>query len=238
MTGVINDFFDRSNVSPVLNGLADGSYGIIIDAVDEGRSKTNPDGFTAFLDDLVNRCRGSQSAAFVILGRTVVLEECWLYLSDKGIDTALAAIDPFSAESAKQYIDAFSGGLDSQYRSEYKDVRDKLIDLLAASFADSDRPDRSEFLRFLGYPPVLDSIVTLLREKPNYYGLANVLESTEDAIEATLIYRISTYILRREREDKVLTNVVRDRAVLHGLPEGEREKIRETVLGLRNSARV
>ena len=230
LTGVINDFFDRSNVTPVLNGLVDGSFGIIIDAVDEGRSKTNPDGFNAFLDDLINRCRGSETAVFVMLGRTVTLEECWFYLVDKGVNTALAALAPFSLKSATKYIDTFSGGLDTPHRSEYIAVRDQLLDLLKASFTNphqrTDGTDRGEFLRFLGYPPVLDSIVTLLKEKPNYHALSQL---TEGSVEAELVYKIATYILHRERDDKILPNVVDDRALLKGLPEDKQREIRETI---------
>ena len=231
LTGVVNDFFARHDVSRVLEGLANGSYGIIVDAVDEGRSKTSPDGFNAFLDDLVNRCRGSSSPTFVMLGRTVILEECWYYLDNNGIETALATIEPFSVESAKQYINTFSGGLNTQYPTQYESARDKLVDLLKGSFSDqldSNRPE-AEFLRFLGYPPVLDSIVTLLKKSTNYHATIQDIEQTGDSIEASLIYRISTYILRREKDDKILPNVIRDRRLLKGIPETEASKIEKAI---------
>ena len=53
-------------VGAVLEGLRKGTHGIIIDGIDEGRSKTTKQGFDAFLDDLIERSEGSTSTAIVV----------------------------------------------------------------------------------------------------------------------------------------------------------------------------
>src|SRR5262245_41954489 len=51
LTGILTTAYPIEKVGPVLEGLHSGTHGIIIDGVDEGRSKTTEQGFEAFLDD-------------------------------------------------------------------------------------------------------------------------------------------------------------------------------------------
>lgn len=209
LTGLLTESFPIADVSSVLQGLSDGSFGIIVDGIDEGRSKTTEKAFEAFLDNLAALCRSSQRPVFIVLGRTVIMDDCWTYLSDSAVNTALVTIDPFSVEAAKRYIDVFSLGLESTHATEYCEVRDNIIEKLGAAFSTNNKKGNATFLAFMGYPPVLDSIVTLLQEEKNYYKLTQALEDTEDRdMEASLLLRIATYILERERSEKVIPNVV------------------------------
>ena len=209
LTGLITESFEISKVSSVLHGLRNGTYGIIIDGIDEGRSKTTEEAFRSFLANLTSLCGSCQSPVFVILGRTAILEDCWMYLTEAGIDTALVTIEPFSVNSAKLYIDSFSQGSDSNHSIEYREARDTIIDKLGAVFAAHSDNRNPEFLAFLGYPPVLDSIVTLLKDERNYHGLVQSLDgSGSQDIEVTLLFNIATYILDRERKEKVIPNIV------------------------------
>ena len=132
-----------------------------------------------------------------------------MYLTEAGIDAALVTIEPFSVKSAKLYIDAFSQGSDSSHAVEYTEVRDTIIDKLGAVFSVHSDDHNPEFLAFLGYPPVLDSIVTLLKGERNYHGLIQSLDgSGGQDIEVTLLFNIATYILDRERKEKVIPNIV------------------------------
>lgn len=153
LTGLITESFPIADVSSVLQGLNDGTFGIIIDGIDEGRTKTTEEAFEAFLDNLVNLCRQSDCPVFVILGRTVILDDCWMYLTDAKVDTALVTIEPFSVDAAKQYIDAFAQAEKSNYADEYRNTRDKIIDKLGAAFTTNNATDSSEFFSFMGYPP-------------------------------------------------------------------------------------
>ena len=209
LTGLITESFEISAVSSVLHGLRSGTFGIIIDGIDEGRSKTTEEAFTSFLANLASLCGSCEIPVFVILGRTAILEDCWMYLTDAGVETALVTIEPFSAKSAKLYIDTFSQGSKSNYAIEYSDARDTIINKLGAAFSADGENQNPEFLAFLGYPPVLDSIVTLLKDERNYHGLTQTLQGIGNQdIEVSLLFNIATYILDRERSEKVIPNIV------------------------------
>ena len=108
LTGLIHNTYQTSELSDVFLGISNGTYGIIIDAIDEGRSKTTEKGFHAFLDDISRLCKGTPNTSFVLLGRPRILEDCWLYLTENGISTGLVAISPFELAEAANYIDAFT----------------------------------------------------------------------------------------------------------------------------------
>ena len=210
LTGLLTSAFDFRDISSVFEGLSSGNYGVIIDGIDEGRSKTTEKAFEAFLDDLVKLCQISKETTFIMLGRTQVLEDCWAYLSDKQIPTALITISPFNMESAKQYIDIFTDGITSGYSAQYIKARDTILDKLGRAFTGTLDDKSEEFLSFIGYPPVLDAVVTLLKEEKNYYKLLEDLGDTEGAnIEISLLHRIAEYILNRERNLKVIPNIIK-----------------------------
>jgi hypothetical protein len=202
---------------------------VIIDGVDEGRSKTTEKAFEAFLDDIVLLCKQATNATFVLLGRTQILEDCWLYLTDKGTPTGLISILPFSLDRAREYIDAFTGGMNLGHKAEYTKARDTILNLLAAAFGDKTTHGSESFLSFIGYPPVLDAIVTLLQEERNYHRILTALQQGLDKInvEINLLYRIVSYILRREKEQKVLPNILEP--LIAEIPEQNKAAMRAGV---------
>lgn len=102
-----------------------------------------------------------------------------------------------------------SSGLKSSHSDEYREVRDMILERLSSAFKGSASEKDQSFLSFIGYPPVLDSIVTLLREEPNYHKLKGQLSGTDvNDVEVQLLHRIATYIFRREKEDKVVPNIL------------------------------
>ena len=222
LTGILTRSYDIKDISSVFQGLANGSHGIIIDGIDEGRSKTTEKGFEAFLDDVAELSQSSKSVTFLLLGRTQILEDCWVYLNEKGVSTGLLTISPFSLESAREYINLFTEGVDSRHVNQYAEARDFIIDKLAKAF--NSEAHETEFMSFMGYPPVLDAISTLLIEERNYHKLLENIKNTEgNNVEVTLLYRISTYILDREREEKALPNIIIP--LLDGVPSEIRTPI-------------
>lgn len=227
MTGLLTHAFDVKDISAVFGGLALGEYAVIIDGVDEGRSKTTEKAFEAFLDDIANLCKTGCPTTFVMLGRTKILDDCWDYLSSKGLSTALITISPFAVSQAKKYIDTFTMGAIGAYANHYESARDRILEKLAKAFTGgtSDRTD--DFLSFIGYPPVLDAIVTLLREEKNYYKLLADLEPQDGQnLEVSLLKRISEYILLRERDTKVIPNIITP--LLEPAPEPLRRRALES----------
>jgi hypothetical protein len=231
LTGLLTNAFEIDQLSPIFKAIATGRYGVIVDGIDEGRSKTTEQAFQAFLDDIARLCGGAQSTSFVLLGRTQVLEEYWVYLTDKGISTGLLTIDPFDLDQARSYIDSFTDGLTSAQALQYGEARDVILGKLSNAFSASDADRADNFLSFIGYPPVLDAIVTLLHEEHNYHRLKEELgESASSNVEIGLLHRIAVYILDRERSEKVLPNIVEPLIV--DLPANDASAVREGIFSI------
>ena len=219
LTGLLTTSFPVDQLSAIFKSIDSGEYGIIIDGIDEGRSKTTELAFQAFLDDIARLCKAAASPSFVLLGRTQILEECWIYLDDKGVSTGLLTIDPFSLGQARSYIDNFTDGAKSPQASQYYETRDLILEKLSSAFSAADAAPGGNFLSFIGYPPVLDAIVTLLDKEQNYHRLKEQLAySASTNIEIELLLKIADYILARERDEKVVPNIVDD--LLTGLTPG------------------
>lgn len=208
LTGLLTTAYEVSSLGAVFEGLANGQYGIIIDGLDEGRSKTTAKAFEAFLDDLIKLCKTSSATTFIILGRTQALDDCWSYLHDHGVKTALVTISPFDISAAKKYIDTFSEGISSAFAAQYEDARDYILKQLGKVFSSSTEKD--QFLSFIGYPPVLDAIVTLLTQERNYHRLKTKLDKDDlPDIEINLLRKIGEYVLIREKDEKIVPQIVK-----------------------------
>ncbi len=227
LTGILTSSFDSSDLTGIFSGLEDGSFGIIIDGIDEGRSKTTQMGFEAFLDDIVQRCAGSTKTSFVLLGRTQTLEECFFYLNAKGLTTGLINILPFDLEQARNYIDRYTSSLGSVFETQYKEARDLILEKLGAAFDTKVNTSNENFLSFIGYPPVLDAIVTLLFKEQNYYKLLQEIKTDDsDDVEIGLLHRIAYYVLRREKEQKVVPIILNP--ILSAYPDEIKKEIIQT----------
>jgi hypothetical protein len=220
LTGLLTTSFPIEQLSNILTSLKGGTYGVIIDGIDEGRSKVNEPAFNAFLEDLIKLSAGSAQTSFVLLGRTQALLDCWVYLQERGLSVGLASIDPFSREQAIRYINTFADPPVLGQRAHYDATRDSILSRLAHAFSG----ESPKYLTFIGYPPVLDAIATLLREEKNYYKLSDSLKGEgSNEIEANLLFKIASYILARERAEKIIPNVVKD--LLTEFPSAEQERI-------------
>ena len=228
LTGLLTSAFHVEDLSRIFQGTRSGTYGVIIDGIDEARSKTTEKAFEAFLDDIVDLCSGATTTSFVLLGRTQILDDCWFYLADKGTSVGLVTIDPFDLDSARNYIDAFTGVADTSTSNEYASIRDGILNTLGSAFAHSTDDHDANFLSFIGYPPVLDAIVALLSKEHNYYRLKRELEAANlNDVEIELIYWVISYILKRERTEKIIPNIVNP--LVAGLPQQERRSIHDSV---------
>ncbi len=211
LTGILTTAYPIERVGEVLAGLRNGTHGIIIDGIDEGRSKTTEQGFEAFLDDLIERSKGSRSTSIVILGRSQVLLNTWCYLKDKGADVGLITIDPFSLEQATSYIDAQVTARNVNQQETYEEARNGILNKLGTVFSTSTAGGQDAFLSFIGYPPVLDAIATLLREESNYHRIRQALDADGNGfLETGLLIRIADYLLEREHNEKALPNFIND----------------------------
>ena len=103
-----------------------------------------------------------------------------------------------------------------------------VLNMLGAAFGNNTAHGDETFLSFIGYPPVLDAIVTLLKEEQNYHAILTQLSRSDSSdVEINLLYRIVSYILRREKEQKVAPNIVEPLIV--EMPEQDKEAIIDQV---------
>ena len=225
LTGILTTSYPIDKVGTVLEGLQKGTHGIIIDGIDEGRAKTTEQAFEAFLDDLIQLSKGSTSTAIVVFGRSQILLSTWVYLADNGAEVGMVQIDPFTLEQAKEYIDSSVTGASIGQQETYEQVRNEVLAKLSAAFSPStpkDKKDKNVFLSFIGYPPVLDAIATLLEKERNYHRIHQTLSGGEEGgLETGLLIRISDYLLDREHKEKALPNFIEQIADTVGGPLGQ-----------------
>ena len=211
LTGLLTESFETTLLSEVFTGLQSGSYGLIVDGIDEGRSKTTEQAFEAFLDDVSRRCSpGANNTVVVMLGRSQALEDCWVYLSEKGLSVGMITIMPFSEDQAVTYIDECSNGpTDTPF---YEKARDVALGNLARAFRPAPTDEAASFLSFMGYPPVLDAVVRVLRQRweplPNAPS-ARQGRSWQRCASKPRCYSILPLILwNDEREHKIVPNIL------------------------------
>ena len=101
-----------------------------------------------------------------------------------------------------------------------------ILDKLASAFRGGQVVERSdnEFLSFIGYPPVLDAIATLLENRKNFHSIIEELAATASSkMEISLLCEISAHILNRERVEKVVPIVTKQ--VLAELSQSEQDNL-------------
>jgi hypothetical protein len=208
LTGILTSAYPIEKVGEVLEGFRKGTHGVIIDGIDEGRSKTTEQGFEAFLDDIIERSKGAETTPVIIFGRSHALLSAWCYMGDKGANVALVSINPFSLEQAKLYIDSYVSQTQSSHRILYEQARDAVLEKLGDAFTSAEQT-KEAFLSFVGYPPVLDAIATLLKTEQNYHKITYSLNDGDDNnLEVNMLIRIADFLLRRERDEKAIPNFI------------------------------
>ena len=121
-------------------------------------------------------------------------------------------IDPFDLDQAKKYIDSQATEGVSRATGQqqiYEQTRDSLLAKLSAAFSPTADKTENAFLAFIGYPPVLDAIGTLLRKERNYHRVQQALSDAKGGqLEIELLIRISDYLLDRDHDEKALPNFI------------------------------
>jgi len=222
-TGIITNSYDVIQMSNVFSGLANGSHGVIIDGIDEARSKTTEQGFNAFLDDIISRSKNSPTTSIVIFGRGETLLNTWLYISSNATNVGYIEIDSFDMDESRTYIDAHVDN-DNMDDPLYIETRNIILDKLESAFSRSNKT-KDAFLKFIGYPPVLDAISKLLKTEKNYFRLKQEIDNSIDGdINAGLLLKIGNYLLDRDRKEKALPNFINTLADKIGSEEGQKLK--------------
>lgn len=227
LTGLLTSAYLLDDIGVILSGFQKGTHGVIIDGLDEGRSKTTEQAFEAFLDDLVTRASGSPNTVIVIFGRSQVLIDAWCYLAEK-IKVGLLQMLPFDLVQAKEYIDAKSKLFGIDNISGYSETRDIIIDSISGALGIKNDTTQNKFLSFMGYPPVLDAISRLLKEEQNFFKVRNIfLDKDHEHYETRLLVEICDLLLTREKEEKAFPNFISK--ILEESNNSGNEEIRSTI---------
>lgn len=203
LTGLLFNSMQITDFTDYTQKLKNGKASMIIDALDEGFIKTTADGFYAFLDNIVNIADEAKGVPFVMLGRTNIVELTTLYLEEQGVKVAYLQIEPFTIESAKEFIDKHVKSVAKErFKEEYKSVRDYVIEAIGGFFKNQSEINHKQYLQFIGYAPVLLAISTLLDNHSNYHALLETFKLSNRQ-NVKLIIDIIEEILRREKEEKI-----------------------------------
>lgn len=188
-----------------LSAAANGSIGIVVDALDEAQLRAGPQGYEAGLLDLASVAGSNSALPTVLFGRAVAAEDAFLSLSAAGFNTCLFQIEFFNEERSIIYLDqklrAFSKKHpetdaafhkhEASFRNLAKETRARLASVQGGTEA-----------RFSGYAPVLDAICEFTLDEVSLNPQAKLAQfSSHDQID--LIRDITTSILDREQQKLV-----------------------------------
>lgn len=200
LTGLFFEVLSHTGLGEFVQCLKNGENIIIIDALDEGYVKTTLSAFNSFLDGIIDIAHDAYDTPFILLGRTQVIEHCWLYLDDKGVTTSMLKIEPFTVNQAEDFLDKQIG--EQKFDQQYKEVRNYIISSVEGFFKNESSISKQQYTSFIGYAPVLLSIAKLLKQNNNYKALLEDLTKRKDK-GVDLIVSIVEYILKRDKEEKI-----------------------------------
>ena len=105
LNGTLFGALAKGHTDDFLEYLREGLQFIVVDALDEGRTKVNENSFGRLLEDMGHLARHSKGVCFVLLGRTHIAETAWLALAEEQVNVSMISIVPFGKDQANQYID-------------------------------------------------------------------------------------------------------------------------------------
>jgi len=231
LRGLLTSAFPMASLGDVFGGIATGTFGVVIDGLDEGRAMTSEGAFSAFMDDIAKMASAANGVSFVLLGREQSIDAAFIMLSDRGVTPGIATLCRFTRKQAEEYVDSLTDGMQSSQAGQYIEARNMILDRLSSAFRGTevkDDIDNAEFLSFIGYPPVLDAIATLLGNRKNYHStIEELATSSSSKVEISLLYDIAMHILSRERSEKVVPIVIKQ--VLGDLAAAEQTQICDSI---------
>jgi hypothetical protein len=146
---------------------------ILIDGLDEARLRVTQEAFQVFLEDLAELSKG-RSAPIVLFGRTGAVQEAWLILSDKQVETAVLEIGYYGPEASVDFAQARLSSIEPEAR--HKEPMRRALELLLAKLRQQTEDDGD---RFAGYAPVLQAVADRVVGVANPAALVAELERGE-----------------------------------------------------------
>lgn len=205
LTGIIFNTLSPDNGAQLLKDLENGNGLIIIDALDEGYQKSNIQGFSDFLDDVIKKT-SKNATSIIILGRKNAIDEASIYLEDKKIPTTHLHIEPFTIEKAKEFIRLHFDDVDCTRTKPFQNLLEHMLKSIGGFFKSQSEVAETQYLKFIGYAPVLMTISEFFnKNKNNLHGCLKQLQQ-DNFQEIRLIVDIVEKILIRDKDEKIVPN--------------------------------
>jgi hypothetical protein len=229
--GKLTESHGISALPGVADQIAGGTYGVVMDALDEGYSLARSDNFEAFVIDLAKQLAVMEAApgSVVACGRTDTVELVELLLAAADIQPCVFTLDFFDAADARQFIDVHLDQIGHsphrQYRQPFEAARDALFERVHAAIATDEEGSGIDATAFLGYAPVLIALAGYLRVN-NYQTLAADLSHSKPSPNSGMglwvfLAQIIEDLLEREQPKLVdhlppsVTDTLSDQHVAH-----------------------
>lgn len=166
---------------------------VVVDALDEARIRVSGQSWDEFLGSVA--AASSDGHRFALFGRERVLEDVWITLSDAGRRIAWFEISHFDAAQRASYVDMHVRKKRDLTSGLYTGTRDSVLQALAGSVQD----DEAE--AFVGYAPVLDAVVALLRDA-NLKSVQNDFDpaAQDGAARTAVLAGVLEKLLLREQQ--------------------------------------
>ena len=184
--------------SGIYNSWIAGATTALIDGLDEAILKTTKEGFEAFLSDVAELSM-SRNVPTVLFGRTGIVQDAWLLLSDKcDGNVAVLEIGYYSAEASIEFAEA---RLKASYPDRHHSSVDRqALELLLSGLRNQTASDGD---RFAGYAPVLEAVVEHVGKEDNPGSLVSAMQ--QGVHPTVTLYSVVEAIL--DREQKKLENL-------------------------------
>jgi hypothetical protein len=185
----LNGYLDAAD--PLARFAKDDAAFIVIDALDEARMRVSGLSWTEYLESIAAVAASGQH--FVLFGRERILEDVWLGLDEAGLAVAWFELSHFDSAQRAAYVDHKVERERNVTDEAYRAARDAVLTALAGT-VDTEHADS-----FVGYAPVLDAVVALLR-KGNLKAVENTFAADDrDRERIAVLVDILESLLDREQ---------------------------------------
>lgn len=168
---------------------------LIVDSLDEARSRVSATSWSEFIEALLEA--SLHGLRLLLMGRARTLEDPWVSLVDAGSAPDWFEVSHFDGTARAKYVDARTKVRDPRTDTSttaYQQARDAILQALSVPMGGEQDQDR-----FVGYPPVLDAVAERLVDSPNFMAISNEFASLRSASRTAVLKRIIDELLKREQ---------------------------------------
>lgn len=195
-SGTLQNLYD-SDANTVFNHLMRGEHLLVLDALDETKSRAGSAAFDSFIADIITRLKTPRARpCAILLGRTETAEWVEAMFEAEHVPYAHYRIEFFDESGAREFIARRLDGyrrkdnLKSVHRTKpFEDVRENVFGLVYKLLAaDAVGPWNSDSVRsFLGYAPVLEVLTDFLDESRNPADLGKEIQKLRQEFENAVL---------------------------------------------------